>query len=363
METCFHCQKKIYLKGHKVGDKLFCSKNCAAYFKAQNGFCENCLAETTAESTGNLWMFNGIGTGLGVFPKKNSECPTCGSVIKRKWFFFGFPIVPYDQYRVINLTDKHGLGGEDMTFLTRKLKNQNKESVMTNYKKEPDMTNYKIYKILLIAASVVCIAGFVLNVTVSSAVTQGRLSDDIIGFGGMLIGMSSIFGIIISWIYSKKLNCNPLGWCVGALCFPYIIPLVLAFKKPVDPMDALKHLDNKQITGMLVDTFRDMAICSKCQKGYNLADLKGKELVCDSCGHKLLKFYPSTKGQKCAECGFKFTDEPIDMNTIFGDIISGGRKGFKCYSCGKVICANCARKADTKTAFTCHCGGELAVQI
>ena len=124
METCFHCQKKIYSKGYKVADKIFCSKNCAAYFKSQNGFCENCLTETTAESTGNLRMFNGIGTGLGFFPRKNSECPACGSVIKRKWFFFGFPIVPYDQYRVLYLTHKRGFGAENRTFLARKLKNQ-----------------------------------------------------------------------------------------------------------------------------------------------------------------------------------------------------------------------------------------------
>lgn len=225
------------------------------------------------------------------------------------------------------------------------------------------MTNHGLYRRLLIAASLFCIAGFVLNIAVDSAVRQGRLSGAIIGVGAMLIGFSAIFGVIVSWSYAKMLNRNPVGWGVGALCFPYIVPLVLAFKKPADPMDAVKNLDSKEITDMLVDTFRDMAICSNCKKCCKLADLKGKELVCDDCGHGLLRFYPSIKGQKCAECGFKFSDEPIDMNTIFGDIISGGRKGFKCYSCGKVICGNCSTKADTNSAFTCSCGGALAIQI
>lgn len=125
MNTCFHCQKKIFKKGYYIGNKHFCSKNCAAYFKSQNGFCEKCLAETTEEQTGDLRMFNGIGTGLGFFSKKNSKCPDCGSIIKRKWFFIGVPIVPHDQYRIIDLTHKHGLTTQEKTFLARKLKNQN----------------------------------------------------------------------------------------------------------------------------------------------------------------------------------------------------------------------------------------------
>jgi hypothetical protein len=124
MNTCVLCGKRKMFGGFEDGGRFYCSKKCQEGYKiAEKGFCKKCIAETTEETMGGGNSFNGIGTGLG-FTFHGSECTECNSMIKRKWFYFGFPIVPLGKFRVIKVLDRRGLGEQTRIFLSRKLKVQ-----------------------------------------------------------------------------------------------------------------------------------------------------------------------------------------------------------------------------------------------
>jgi hypothetical protein len=66
-----------------------------------SGFCRNCIACTTNESAGNTFTFNFIwGTR---FLGRSSRCKTCGSQVRTKWIFLGWPVIPVGSYRVISV--------------------------------------------------------------------------------------------------------------------------------------------------------------------------------------------------------------------------------------------------------------------
>jgi hypothetical protein len=118
------CGKKKLIGGFEENGRFFCSKKCATGYKLlEKGFCKKCLSETTEQSIGGGTTFNGIGNGLG-FSFFKSECPECGSVIKRKWFYLLFPLIPKGKFRVIKVLDKQGLGEQTRVFLSRRLKIQ-----------------------------------------------------------------------------------------------------------------------------------------------------------------------------------------------------------------------------------------------
>jgi hypothetical protein len=72
------------------------------------GFCPDCIAETTDESPGGTRTINGIGTEL---HGKDARCPTCFSVIKKKFFcVFFIPIIPGKAYRIKQLPMNRYLG-------------------------------------------------------------------------------------------------------------------------------------------------------------------------------------------------------------------------------------------------------------
>ncbi len=121
MKKCRNCGSRILFSAVAGQDGDFCSSRCLEGFqKLKQGFCDNCRAQTTAETAGNLSQFNGIGTTFGPFSK--DKCPECGSVIKTKWFTFVVPLVPLEKYRVLFTMQKGTLGGSRATFLSRKLK-------------------------------------------------------------------------------------------------------------------------------------------------------------------------------------------------------------------------------------------------
>jgi len=79
------------------------------------GFCEDCISETTDESPGNANTINGIGTmlmGTRFFQKGLNPCSKCHSVIQTKWFTIGFGVNPLGTYRILYtkkgiITDKY----------------------------------------------------------------------------------------------------------------------------------------------------------------------------------------------------------------------------------------------------------------
>jgi len=83
--------------GKKQDGKRFCSEECLGNFRYE-GFCPDCVKETTDESSGNLSTVNGIGT---VFLGRRHRCPVCYSAIRRQWFCLLYlPLIPLTAYRV-----------------------------------------------------------------------------------------------------------------------------------------------------------------------------------------------------------------------------------------------------------------------
>jgi hypothetical protein len=89
--------------GKNDGEFHFCSNECMHYFK-HPGYCADCQKETTNNTAGSTVTWNGIGLR---FFGNLAECPTCFSVIKRKWFCFLFiPLIPLKRYRMKYKTKK-----------------------------------------------------------------------------------------------------------------------------------------------------------------------------------------------------------------------------------------------------------------
>ncbi len=121
MTRCTHCEKTILFGGVTTPDGPFCSDRCVGQHRAlTRGFCHSCLEATTHELPGRLYRVNGIGTGWGWFSR--DACPTCGSVVRRKWFHFGVPLIPMEDYRVLVTRTKHGLGSHTESYLARRLR-------------------------------------------------------------------------------------------------------------------------------------------------------------------------------------------------------------------------------------------------
>ena len=79
------------------------------------GFCQECLAQTTDESPGFVFTINWLGIRL---LGGGDPCPACGSIVQRKWICLVMPIVPLGRYRVVYL----GQGFMSTRFVGRRLK-------------------------------------------------------------------------------------------------------------------------------------------------------------------------------------------------------------------------------------------------
>ena len=100
--TILMFKKEITIKSQNITEPAV--SIAASPHIQDSAFCEKCILETTDERPPVLRMFNGIGTGWNY--RNRDKCPKCGSVIKTKCFFIGFPFFPQEKYRVIFLTDK-----------------------------------------------------------------------------------------------------------------------------------------------------------------------------------------------------------------------------------------------------------------
>ncbi len=61
------------------------------------GFCEECIAESTDQTPGDVSTTNGVGR---KFYGGAKPCPTCGSVIRTLWWTcVDVPIIPRGSYR------------------------------------------------------------------------------------------------------------------------------------------------------------------------------------------------------------------------------------------------------------------------
>jgi len=106
IKKCANCGSVIAF-GKKDGDNYYCNNICKEHHK-HPGFCQECVAETTNETPGDTATFNGVGIRL---YGNAAKCPTCYSVIKRKWFCIVFiPIFPLRKFRIKPVTIKRYLG-------------------------------------------------------------------------------------------------------------------------------------------------------------------------------------------------------------------------------------------------------------
>ena len=107
---CSNCGSTIVFGGKGEGDNYFCNQVCLENYKYP-GFCPDCIAETTDESPGGTTTVNGIGTTLYLEIGNAAKCPTCYSIIKKKWFCFVYiPIAPLKTYRIKRLPRNRYLG-------------------------------------------------------------------------------------------------------------------------------------------------------------------------------------------------------------------------------------------------------------
>ncbi|MBI3371462.1 MAG: hypothetical protein HY017_06860 [Betaproteobacteria bacterium] len=91
LRRCGNCGSAIVL-GRKYGDKHFCNRTCVENFRHPGAFCTACIAETSDEGPGKISRVNGFGTWL---YGSAAKCPTCYSIIQRKWICLGFlPVIP-----------------------------------------------------------------------------------------------------------------------------------------------------------------------------------------------------------------------------------------------------------------------------
>jgi hypothetical protein len=62
-------------------------------------FCATCVAESTAETSGNVSTVNGIGR---TFYGKAERCAACGSVVRTLWWTLAsVPLIPRGSYRYL----------------------------------------------------------------------------------------------------------------------------------------------------------------------------------------------------------------------------------------------------------------------
>jgi len=101
---CANCGAAI-IGGVQEGDNRFCSKECHHFFQ-HPGFCEQCMADTSAEPVGGTFTLNVLfGTRLMSWGGEN--CPRCYSRVMRKWLWFLIPLFPVSaHYRVKYQTRK-----------------------------------------------------------------------------------------------------------------------------------------------------------------------------------------------------------------------------------------------------------------
>jgi len=95
---CSNCSTVI-VGGEREGELRFCSSICQRHYHHPR-FCDACIEQTTDESAGTTFIVNVL------FGKRltgsGSRCPTCHSVIMRKWFWVLIPLFPASpKFRVL----------------------------------------------------------------------------------------------------------------------------------------------------------------------------------------------------------------------------------------------------------------------
>jgi hypothetical protein len=99
---CANCGATL-IGGGKEGELRFCSDQCRN-FHAHPGFCEQCQAETTADSLGGTFTINVV-FGTRLMAWGSPLCPKCHSRVMRQWLWILIPLIPVSaRHRVLYQT-------------------------------------------------------------------------------------------------------------------------------------------------------------------------------------------------------------------------------------------------------------------
>ncbi len=207
---------------------------------------------------------------------------------------------------------------------------------------------------LLLMAAGAAIAGFAGSIAIEGAVGSSALSSSWQGLLGALLGCGAIAAAVVSFIHAQRQQRNGFGWAIGALLFPYAAPVVLA---ALPAAGGVSVSDPEQAAGLKA-VLAGKWICPCGQ----VRDDGREGALCDACGKPLLRFVAAEPGQRCAGCGFLFSDGAVRLDEQMVDVWS--RKGFRCSACGCSVCLSCLpRNGDGDIAFHCSCGGGLAIRL
>lgn len=114
LKSCANCGAfGLTLPFRDTIGRTYCSMACMKWLgEGPRSFCQKCLFESTAESSGNLQRINGIGT---AFIGSADPCGECASIVRRVWVTVAFlPLIPLRKYRVIQVSPQQ--------FYSRRLK-------------------------------------------------------------------------------------------------------------------------------------------------------------------------------------------------------------------------------------------------
>lgn len=207
---------------------------------------------------------------------------------------------------------------------------------------------------LLLVAAGATIAGFAGSIALEGPAQRGEIPVVLPGMLGLLLGLGTIAGVVLSFVHAQRQQRSGVGWAVGALLFPYAAPLVLAALPASGGVSVSRATQAAGLRSLL--TGKWICPCGEVRD-------QGREgETCATCGKPLLRFVAAEPGQRCATCGFLFSDADVGLEDQIVDVWS--RKGFRCSGCGACTCVSCMpADADGHATFRCSCGGGLAIRL
>jgi len=207
---------------------------------------------------------------------------------------------------------------------------------------------------LLVAASGASIVGFAGAIASEAGPARGGAASVLPGVFATLLGLGAIAAVAVSFLHAHRQDRSGVAWAVGALLFPYAAPLVLAALPAAGGVTVAAAEGSAALRSALAGKW--ICQCGTVRDGAHEGDR------CPVCDGPLLRFVAAEPGQRCAGCGFLFSDAPIGVDDRMSDVWS--RKGFRCSACGDGVCVSCMVRDETgDPTHRCGCGGALAIRL
>lgn len=203
----------------------------------------------------------------------------------------------------------------------------------------------------LAVASILVIIAFAGGIVLTESTTPA--SDAWIGLFSVLLPLGTIAAVVLSFLYARSQQRSPVGWAVGALFFPYAVPLVLA---ALSTPGAVVSRPAEASPLKLVLVGKWICACGEVR------DQAHEGEICPTCGKPRMRFVSGERNQRCSSCGFLLSDAEVRTSDRIIDVWS--RKGFRCSRCGSTLCLSCVPKdVAGEPTLRCSCGGGLGIRL